>query len=389
MSSRFDFRATAGGTDGNGRDNAAVAEFRITQIDPVADPRWDRFVSGHPRAGAYHLGAWAEVLAAAYRFEPAYLALEGPDRELRGALPLMRTRGLVTGRRLRSLPVVPPAGPLASSDSGEDLAALLRAACRLTDERGSIWTLHAREAGHERLCRELRPVPKHPTWVIELPADIDEMRRGWKKTSNNLFRSLAKSERAGVTVREGTAESDLRAFYRLYLQTMRRRTTLPRLYRQLAKDRELLGPSGAFRLFVAEHDGDVVAGGIYHSFGGTLDLLYNGSDDSRLDVRPNHALYWYAIQWAAANGHEEVDLGHGRPGSSLARFKAQWGAAEVPEYRYDYVPGADAGDGEDGATRSRPRVLEGRGSQGPVERIWPRLPLAATRLAATIAYRHL
>ena len=387
MSSRFDFRAAERFSDVSGRDNAAVAESRVIQIDPVADPRWDRFVSGHPLAGAYHLGAWAEVLATAYRFKPAYLALEGADRELRGALPLMHTRGVVTGSRMRSLPVVPPAGPLANAQ--EDVAALLRAGCRVTDERGSIWTLHAREGGHERLCRELRPVPKHPTWVLELPADIDEMRRGWKKTSNNLFRSLAKSDRAGVSVREGTAEADLRAFYRLYLQTMRRRTTLPRLYRQLAKDRELLGPSGAFKLFVAEHDGDVVAGGIYHSFRGTLDLLYNGSDDSRLDVRPNHALYWYAIEWAAENGHGELDLGHGRIDSSLARFKAQWGAAEVPEYRYDYVPGADADGGDDGERGSRPRVLEGRGRRGPVERVWPRLPLAATRAAATIAYRYL
>jgi len=38
---------------------------------------------------------------------------------------------------------------------------------------------------------------------------------------------------AGVTVREATSELDLRAFYALYLRTMRRRSTLPRPYRQL------------------------------------------------------------------------------------------------------------------------------------------------------------
>src|SRR2546429_1503150 len=118
MSSRFDFRAAERFSDVSGRDNAAVAESRVIQIDPVADPRWDRFVSGHPLAGAYHLGAWAEALATAYRFKPAHLALEGADRELPGALPLMHTRGVVTGSRMRSLPVVPPAGAAAGAPEG-------------------------------------------------------------------------------------------------------------------------------------------------------------------------------------------------------------------------------------------------------------------------------
>ena len=150
---------------------------------------------------------------------------------------------------------------------------------------------------------ELRRVPKHPTWILELPADPDELRASWKKTSNNLFRNLRKADKAGVSVREGRDESDLRAFYALYLRTMRRRRSLPRPYRQLSEDRRLLQPDGTFRLFVAEHEGDIVAGGVFHAFGDTVDLLYNGSDDSRLDVRPNHALYWHAIRWAVESGH--------------------------------------------------------------------------------------
>src|SRR2546421_2213915 len=338
---------------------------RVTEIDPLADSRWDEYVRNHPRAGAYHLSAWAEILRRAYRFKPTYLALEGKSGELCGALPLMRTHGLITGRRLRSLPVVPPAGPLAGSADG--VKALLRAACRLTDEWGMVWTLHSRDGDHDRTWPELTTIPKHPTWILELPNDVDELRRGWKKTANNLFRSLRKAERAGVTVREGTGEADLRAFHRMYARTMRRRTALPRPYGQLAADRELLGPYGAFRLFVAEHEGDIVSAGIFHSFRDTVDLLYNGSDDSRLDVRPNHALYWHAIEWAAEHGYSELDFGHGRAGSSLARFKAQWGAVAVPEYRYDYVPGGGAKESGDDH-QGRPDVLQGRGSGGALAR---------------------
>jgi hypothetical protein len=357
---------------------------QVVAIDPVADPRWDSFVRADPGASAYHLGAWAAVLRKAYGFQPEYLALAGSDGELRGALPVMRTRGLMTGRRLRSLPVVPPTGPLAASDGGK--RALIQAACRLTDEKAKIWTLHSRGAGCDELVPELLRQPKYPTWILELPEDPDELRASWKKTSNNLFRNLRKADKAGVSVREGRDESDLRAFYALYLRTMRRRCSLPRPYRQLSEDRRLLQPDGTFRLFVAEHEGHIVAGGVFHSFGDTLDLLYNGSDDSRLDLRPNHALYWHAIRWAVEAGHRRLDFGHARPESSLARFKAQWSAREVPEYRYDYVPGAPPAI-EPAEGKSRP--LHGRGRDGKLERVWPRLPLRATRMAGAIAYRYL
>ncbi|MEA2389265.1 MAG: hypothetical protein QOG41_2038 [Thermoleophilaceae bacterium] len=356
----------------------------VVPIDPVADPRWDELVRRHPDAGPYHLGAWAEILRAAYGDRPAYLGLVAPGGELVGGLPVMRTRGLATGSRMRSLPVVPPAGPLASDDEAARI--LLAAACHAADGAGvRVWTLHARAGGLERLVPELRPLPKHPTWVLDLPGDVDEMRRGWKKTSNNLWRSIRKADKAGVQVREGRSEEDLKTFYDLYLRTMRRRRVLPRPFRQLKEDRRLLGPDGAFRLFLAEHEGDVVAGGVYHALGEAVDLLYNGSDDARLDVRPNHALYWHVIEWAAANGFAELDFGHARTGSSLAKFKAQWSAREVPEYRYDYVPGATSAKG---AARQA-AALEGRGGSGPLDRVWPRVPLAATRAAAALAYRWL
>ena len=357
------------------------SETTLVEIDPVRDPRWDALVRRHRNAGAYHLGAWAEVLRRAYGDRPCYLGLEAADGALLGGLPIMCTHGLVTGRRMRSLPVLPPAGPLADSD--EDLRTLLEGACRHAEgDRARVWTLHTRQGGLERVAPALRPVPKHPTFVLPLDRDPDEIRRGWKKGASNLFRSVKKAEKAGVTVREGSAKSDLDAFYRLYARTMRRRRVLPRPYGQIAGARDLL-PEGVFRLHLAEHGGRIVAGALWHSFGGTLDLLYNGSDERHLDGRPNHALYWHAIRWAAESGHAELDFGHARPGSSLAQFKEQWGAEPVQEYRYDYVPGATEGG------QRLASVAEGRESTSPIARAIERTPLPVLRTVARVAYRRL
>jgi len=367
-------------------DPTRGTESKLIEVDPLADPRWDAFVRHHRAAGAYHLGAWAGVLRSAYGFRPRYLALEAPDGTLLGGLPLMSTRGLVTGRRLRSLPVVPPAGPLADSDA--ELRALTDGACRVADEHGAkIWTLHSRQGGLEAVSPELRAVPKHPAYVLSLDRDPEEIRLGWKKSASNLFRSIKKAEKAGVTVRDGTTEADLDAFYALYARTMRRRRVLPRPRRQLVAARRLL-PEGVFRLHLAEHEGRIVAGTLWHSFGGTLDLLYAGSDERHLDGRPNHALYWHAIRWAAESGHAEVDLGHAQPGSGLATFKAQWSAEPVPEYRYDYVPGGEPAEYGTAEKAAGPgRMLQGRESTNLLARAVERAPVRLLSAAGRVAYR--
>lgn len=352
-------------------------------VNPLEDPRWDDLVRRHPDAGVYHLGAWAGVLRSAYGFKPRYLALEAPDGSLRGGVPIMFTRGPLTGRRLRSLPVVPPTSPLASSD--EDMRELLEAACRQADaDRAKIWTLHSRHDGLDAIWPELRPVEKPPTWILTLDRDPDELRRGLKKSARNLWRSLKKADEAGVVVREGSGRRDLRAFYNLYARAMRRRRVLPRPYRQVKAAAKLL-PEGVFRLYLAEREGEIVGAMVGHAFGDTLELLYLGSDERQFECRPNHALYWYAVRWAIDNGYRELDCGTAQPGSGLALFKEQWGARAVPEYRFDYLPGETDPEVQVGP---RPGAIsEGRESVGLIPRTIERMPIPLLAAIGELAWR--
>ena len=86
----------------------------------------------------------------------------------------------------------------------------------------------------------------------------------------------------------------------MYVRTMKKHRSLPRSLRQLRLTQELLGES--FKLFVVSQQGRDVAGGVYHVFGDTVELVYNGSDEDALPLRPNHALYWNVMEWAAARG---------------------------------------------------------------------------------------
>ena len=87
--------------------------------------------------------------------------------------------------------------------------------------------------------------------------------------------------------------------------------------------RDALAPDRGWRLWVAEKDGRVVAGGVFLVHGPTIELLYNASAPDALDLRPNHAIYWHAIDWAAQCGLQRLDWGRAEPDSSLGKFKAQ------------------------------------------------------------------
>jgi predicted N-acyltransferase len=359
----------------------------VVQIER-GDPRWNRYVEKHQRAYAYHLEEWATILSAAYGARPRYLALEDAG-EVCGVLPLMESRGLVFGRRLRSLPVVPTAGPLAATI--EDEAELLKAACEIAGEiQAREFVVQSRRRGYLDLVPGFVEHHKHPTWITRLPRDPDELRAEWRRSSKNLHRSLNKAEKSGLNVREAWSEADLRSFYQLYLATMKARHSLPRRYRQLARAQDLLAPRGVLRLFVVEHEARVIAAGVFHAFNGTLELHYNASEASALDLRPNHALYWHAICWAIERGLHSFDWGEARPGSTLEQFKAQWSAERVPEHSYHWIrdPKArragtmrDVGNiGRAGGTSRRQQV---------VAKAWDKSPLFLTRAAGTLVYRFL
>jgi CelD/BcsL family acetyltransferase involved in cellulose biosynthesis len=351
---------------------------RVIDLDPRDDPRWASFVRSHPGATAFHLPEWAEIMRRAYGYRPAYLALEEPSGELGGVLPLFLTRGVMSRKRYRvPATAMNSTGPLASSAAGE--AALLNVACERTEREARLLTFQTRLAGLDELERRLVLKPKNPVWKAPVPAPEDVDIKRWKKHSRNLYRGVTRALDAGLTWREARGPEDLRRWYALYLATMRKRRTLPRSWRQIETTRRLLEPRGEFRLFVVERGDQMLAGVVTHPFNDVVELVYNGSDPGELEVRPNHLLNWGVLGWAARNGYGWLDIGEAKEGGPLARFKAQFGAEPVPEYRYDYVIG-------ELRALAAARPAGNRAEEDPdglAGKVWDRIPLPALRAAAT------
>lgn len=356
---------------------------RTVEIDPRSDPRWDAYVRRHPGATANHLGAWAQILAAAYGFKPTYLALEDNSGAIAGVMPLVYARGVLSGPRMTSLPALRWAGPLAETRERE--VELLTASCELVRagkaRRLGVVTM---AEGYDGPLAEVGLQSTPPSWRLTLPTDTAQYRRNLKKRSKGCFYDVKKAKAAGVTVRDARSSADLRRFYRLYLRTMRGHRSLPRPFKKMALASELLGDD-IVRLFIAEYEGKPVAGLLCHFFNGMVEAMYNASDERYLSVHPNHALYDRAIAVAIEEGLSYFDFGGAWPHESLASFKRRWGAEPVERYNYVYPAGGGSAAGPRALSRAHGQTVEGGRL---LSWSWNHVPLAATRLAGELVWRY-
>ena len=359
----------------------------VVELDPVVDRRWDEYVSAHPDGLVYHHSRWLRCLQREYGRRALGLAVVGPEGRVGGVLPLLETQGLplrraraISGRRLASLPRTPLAGPVA--DGREQLTELLRAAVeRLRTRPGAQLQLKMAEPALDGLLDGLTGYPWRLSYVLELPDDAERVRFGNSRNHSRIRSGVNRAVRSGVRVREARSPAEVRAWYALYLNTMRHHIVPPRPLRLFEAMWEELRPHGLMRLLLAERQGELVAGSVLLMLGRTVFYAFNGALRSAFAHRPNDVLQWEAIHDAARAGHRRYDLGEVvEHHEGLADFRRKWSAQPRRLYRYYHPAPAhppDPGDGGLGPARRAAHAA------------WRRVPLGVTSLAGDRLFRYL
>jgi CelD/BcsL family acetyltransferase involved in cellulose biosynthesis len=365
--------------------------FRIIEMDPESDRRWEAFVAAQPRGLIYHHPAWIRTLEREYERESIVLALVDSAGQIRGVLPLMETRGLpfsvgrqMIGHRLSSLPRTPVAGPLAVDEQATNT--LVAAAMDMVRRKpGTHLQLKLDSDAAVRSVEGLTGAPWRLTYELHLPEDPDRLRFGNARNHARIKWAVNKAFRHGVEVRPAETENELRAWYRLYLDTMRWHGVPARPYRFFQASWDLLRPRGLMRLLLAERqEGSrrvIIAGSIFLMFGSTIFYAFNGRRQEDLALRPNDAIQWQSIKDACEEGFSYYDFGEVvEDNQGLAEFKSKWGTEAKQLYRY-YYP----------SPRQLPASHEG--TPGPAQRLahalWRRLPLQATAVLGDQIYGYL
>ena len=259
------------------------------------DPRWCSFVAGSDRATPFHAPAWGRLLARTYGYSAFALAVTDVDGEVVAGNPFLEVRGISRRRRWISLPFTDEC-PLLARDahSARELVdALGHAPKRFgapgIEVRGPVdalgWGVAAGAVTHE----------------LVLEADIERVRSRFKRSQ--VTRNIARAQREGVVVRRAADAQDLEAFYRLHTRTRQRQgvPVQPRRFFELLWSE--LAPSGSAFILLADVGGrEAVAGALFLTGMGTTIYKFGASEVDSLPLRPNHLIFWTAIQDACARG---------------------------------------------------------------------------------------
>jgi peptidoglycan pentaglycine glycine transferase (the first glycine) len=170
------------------------------------------------------------------------------------------------------------------------------------------------------------------TLLQDLTLGEDELLAGMKPKTRYNVRLAA---RRGVIVRPG-CQGDLPLFYRLYAETAARDGFIIRPFAYYEDAWGGFIDAGLAQLFLAEHDGQPLAGVLIFRFGPTAWYMYGASRTAGRELMPNHLLQWEAMRWARAQGCRIYDwwgapdrLDESDPMWGVYRFKEGFGARFV------------------------------------------------------------
>ncbi|MBL1081905.1 peptidoglycan bridge formation glycyltransferase FemA/FemB family protein [Streptomyces actinomycinicus] len=132
-----------------------------------------------------------------------------------------------------------------------------------------------------------------PRYVCQVPfagRTLEDVQRG---LNQQWRRNIKKAEKAGVKVVRGGPE-DLPVFYGLYTETAERDRFIPRPLQYFQRMWTALTAEhpDRMRLYLAHHDGEVLAAATMLIVGGHVWYSYGASTSRRREVQPNNAMQW-------------------------------------------------------------------------------------------------
>jgi CelD/BcsL family acetyltransferase involved in cellulose biosynthesis len=292
-----------------------------TAVVAVDDPRWRMLVDSRDDATGFHDAGWMQTLVDAYGFDAFVVGrLEGSA--MVAGTPMV-SLGRRRSRRWVALPFTDECPPLGDATH---VGTLVHALDDLRVARG-IDSVELRGRVEAPLGTPVRVGVTH-----ELTLDQDPARVRAKLHPSQARRNVDRAAREGVTVTFDTdREALLETFYRLHLLTRRRQGVPIQPRRFFARLWEHVVAPGRGFVLVARLRDRPAAAAVFLDSKRTLTYKFGASDPELLGVRPNHAVFWAAIEWACLAGRTTFDLGRtDAENAGLRAFKASWGATERP-----------------------------------------------------------
>jgi hypothetical protein len=327
--------------------NLAIAHRR--EIGPEA---WDAFVEKTDEAWLWHLFHFQDAFATwPDRRDLSFAVVDSRQGEVLAAIPLQlirRTKAQVlTINLLESLggPAcaggVPEKTRLQIRQAAQDRLLALGRQYRVLQIDLALPPMAPAYRGER--CPRVNPLLSlgydntlTQTYVIDLRRPEEEL---WQGLTGNCRNMVKRAEKEGVTVREADSLADLERYYQMHLETYRRTGAAPHPLAYFQQIWENFASRGYSHIFLAEHQGEVVAAANVGAYKGAM-IYWTGASKTNLpSPGVNNLLQWHAISYARRHGCEWYESGEAFPHlkegklKGLNDFKKSFGGEFYPYYR--------------------------------------------------------
>lgn len=288
-------------------------------LGPEDKEKFNSFIAQHAKGHVLQTWEWGEIKSRT-GWKPWRLLLE-QDGEYVAAVSILERRLPVIGAPI----FYASRGPVVDWQNQELFNAVLAEIKLLAAQRGAIFLKldpdisstapglesYLRSAGFRSAETGKGFEGVQPKYVFRLDISPDEetlLNQMQQKTRYNI--RLA--QKKGVQIRRGT-RADLPEFYRVLKETTERDRFLVRAYSYFEDLYDTLVPAGLGELFIAEYEGQVVAGTLAFVIGDKAWYIYGASSNAHRNVMPNYLIQWEMIRWAKSLGCTLYDF-RGVPG---------------------------------------------------------------------------
>ncbi len=278
--------------------------------------RWDSFVLAHPNGHLLQSYAWGEFKRR-HQWPAMRLIITEPgsDKVLAGAQVLFRE---MAGLSVAYI----PKGPVVDWANRELVAALFQNLRQVTRRRRAIYlkiepNIALDPQFNPTLLEEYGFKPSSETIQPRstIRVDLTDAREKWLERMKNKTRyNIRLSERRGVKCRQADPANpaDFEGFYKLMEQTGQRDhfgIHSADYYRDVWEAfRTSPEGSGNGALWLAEFEGQIIAGVMVFTYGGEAAYFYGASSDEHRREMATYLLQWQAMSWAKENGARWYDF---------------------------------------------------------------------------------
>lgn len=360
----------------------------ITDFDEAFIKECEEFLAGNENASFYHHPLWLKLLAMETLQQHYYIIYRDINGTIAGVMPLLQTKGLpfnafgvLSRKRISSLPRTPFAGPLANNQ---------RVGAKLIDKAIEIQNEHPDSLLQLKTNHKIsydnqnfRVMEWRKAFVKVIPGKNEPLKFEDHRAEKNILKYVKKAAQNGVKFRQADNPADLLEWYKLYLNRMRFHRVPARSFLFFTFCWEKLKPAGMMdlNLAVLENGGkeEILGGNINFKFNNVYYGAFNAGNMEKSGLMFGDFLMFNQLLMLQEKGFSRYDIGEVPAGhSSLEIYKKKWGMEQEQIYHSYY--GEDAGKIED---------LDFFEGDKLSVKLWRKIPLTITAYTGKIINKRL